>query len=80
MMAQPRRAGTGYPRSLPTVWETIERIPRELDRHVVPKTGALCLGVPVALWIDLKGNFSIERVLDEPVRNFLIGNGLIEEG
>ena len=69
-----------YPHSLPMVWETAGRIPRELNRHVVPRTGALCLGVPVALWIDLKGDFSIERVLEGPVRTFLIGNGLVEEG
>jgi hypothetical protein len=69
-----------YPRSIPTVWETAERIPRIIDRHVFPKTGALCLGVPAALWITLGGNFPIDRVLDIPVRNYLIGNSMVEAG
>lgn len=69
-----------YPLSLPTVFETAGRIPREEDRHVFPKTGALCIGVPVALWIALGGNFTIDRVLDVPVRNYLIGNCMVEAG
>lgn len=67
------------PRRPPRVWETAERIPRNLDRHVFVD-GALCLGTPLSLWIALKGNFSIDRVLDIPVRNFLVGNSLVEEG
>lgn len=69
-----------YPASLPLVWETGGRIPREPDRHVFPDTGSLCLGVPLALWIQLKGDFSLPTVLDIPVRNFLIGNALVENG
>lgn len=69
-----------YPASLPLVWETGGRIPREADRHVFPDTGSLCLGVPLALWIQLKGDFSLPTVLDIPVRNFLIGNALVEKG
>lgn len=68
-----------YPSSLPRVWETAKRIERDSDRHAFVD-GALCLGTPLSLWIDLRGDFSIERVLDVPVRNFLIGNGLVEEG
>ena len=33
-----------YPFSLPAVWETGGRIPREADRHVFPAPGCLCLG------------------------------------
>ena len=69
-----------YPRSLPDVWETGGRIPREINRHVFPTSGALCLGVPLALWIATKGDFSVDRMLDGPVRSFLIGNSLVEEG
>lgn len=69
-----------YPRSLPLVWETDERIPRIEDRHVNIANGSLCLGVPAELWIALAGNSSIDRVLDIPVRNFLIGNSLVEAG
>lgn len=67
-----------YPRSLPLVWETGERIPKIEDRHVNIVNGSLCLGVPAELWIALAGNFSLDRVLDIPVRNFLIGNSLVE--
>lgn len=69
-----------YPTSLPLVWETGGRIPREADRHVFPDAGCLCLGVPLALWMQLKGDFSLPTILDIPVRNFLIGNGLVEKG
>lgn len=74
------RLPSDYPRSLPTVWETAERIPREMDRHVYPTTGALCLGVAEELWLAMSGDFSLDRVLDIPVRNFLIGNSLVEQG
>lgn len=69
-----------YPASLPRVWETGGRIPREPDRHVFQEPGCLCLGVPLALWMQLKGDFSLPTVLDIPVRNFLIGNSLVERG
>jgi hypothetical protein len=69
-----------YPKSLPTVWETAERIPREMDRHVHPSNGAICLGVAEELWLAMNGDFSLDRVLDIPVRNFLIGNSLVEQG
>lgn len=69
-----------YPRSLPEVWETGGRIPREIDRHVFPANGALCLGVPLALWIAMKCDFSVDHMLNGPIRSFLIGNSLVEEG
>jgi hypothetical protein len=36
-------------------------------------------GGRAALWIALEGNFSIDRVLDTPVRNFLI-DSMVEAG
>lgn len=74
------RLPADYPRSIPTVWDTAGRIERIIDRHVFPATGALCVGVPVELWINLKGDFSIENYLEKAVRPYLIGNGLFEEG
>lgn len=68
-----------YPRSMARVWETAGRIPRTTDRHTFTD-GALCLGTPIALWIELQGRFTVERILDMPVRSFLIGNALVEEG
>jgi hypothetical protein len=69
-----------YPNNLPMVWEMAERIPREMDRHVYPDSGALCLGVTEELWLAMNGDFALDRVLDIPVRNFLIGNSLVEQG
>jgi hypothetical protein len=68
-----------YPCGMSSVWETGNRIPREIDRHVFPD-GSLCLGTPLALWIQLGGNYSVERVIDGPLTSFLIGNSLVEEG
>jgi hypothetical protein len=68
-----------YPHGMPSVWETGGRIPREIDRHIFGD-GSLCLGAPLALWIQLKGEYCIERVIDGPLRSFLIGNSLVEEG
>jgi putative transcriptional regulator len=68
-----------YPHSMPSVWESGGRIPREIDRHVFDD-GSLCLGAPLALWIQLGGNYSIERVIDGPLRSYLICNSLVEEG
>jgi hypothetical protein len=68
-----------YPMRPPRVWEIGGRIPRKADRHIF-LDGALCLGTPLALWVTLNGDFRLERVLDIPVRNFLIGNSLVEQG
>lgn len=68
-----------YPSRLPCVWETGGRIPHHPDRHIF-LDGALCLGTPLALWTALGGDFTLERVLDIPVRNFLIGTSLVEQG
>ncbi len=74
------RLPADYPRSIPSIWETAGRIERNIDRHVFPATGALCVGVPVELWINLKGDFCIENYLEKAVRPYLIGNSLFEEG
>lgn len=68
-----------YPARPLRVRETGGRIPLRPDRHVF-LDGALCLGAPLALWVDLGGDFSLERMLDIPIRNFLIGNSLVEQG
>lgn len=68
-----------YPHAMPSVWETRGRIPREIDSHVL-EDGSLCLGTPLALWIQLGGDYRMERVIDGPLRSFLIGNSLVEEG
>lgn len=69
-----------YPSSLPSVWETGGRVERVIDRHVFPSTGALCVGVPVDLWLRLRGDFSIVNYIERALRPYLIGNSLVEEG
>lgn len=69
---------TSYPRWLPSVYEAGGQIPQMADRHVFPD-GSLCLGTPLALWIALRGEFSIESIVDGPLRSYLIGNSLVEE-
>src|SRR4029079_6389708 len=69
-----------YPRAMPTVWETGGRIPREIDRHIFPEDGSLCLGTPLALWIQLQGDYRLERVIEEALKGYLIGNSLVELG
>ena len=69
-----------YPNSQPDVWEVAGRIPRIIDRHVFPASGALCLGVPLDLWMRLDGDFSIGTYLEKAVRPYLIGNSIVEEG
>lgn len=71
---------TDHPCSMPTVWETGGRIPREIDRHTFPEDGSLCLGTPIGLWIQLQGDYRIERVIEGPLRGFLVGNSLVEAG
>lgn len=68
-----------YPARPSRVWETAGRIPRSADRHTFVD-GALCLGTPLDLWTKLGGDFRLHRMLDGPVRNFLIGNSLVEHG
>jgi hypothetical protein len=68
-----------YPARPARVWETGCRIPREADRHTFVD-GALCLGTPLDLWMKLGGDFKLERMLDGPIRSFLVGNSLVEQG
>ena len=68
-----------YPARPSRVWEAGGRIPRLADRHTFVD-GALCLGTPIDLWMKLSGDFRLERMLDGPVRSFLIGNSLVEQG
>src|SRR5262249_36997349 len=51
-----------------------------VDRHVYPKTGALCLGFPAELWVLLRGDFSLGTFITRAIVPYLIGNSLVEEG
>lgn len=69
-----------YPQSLPVVRETALRIPKIADRHVNPLDGSLCVGVPDSFYIDGTAKAPFIAFLEGPVRTFLLGNSMVEQG
>ena len=69
-----------YPKSLPTVRETAGRIPRILDRHVIPSNGNACLFVEEEWLLEVGREPRFLTFLDGPVRNFFLGQSLVETG
>jgi len=67
-----------FPDSIPTVRETGGRIPRNDDRHV-SANGDACPIVPEE-WLLRPDCDSVVSFLNGPVRNFLLGQSLVEEG
>jgi len=66
-----------YPRSWPIVREVGGRIPRTSDCHINPD-GSACLFLPDEASIKLPKDLSFRNFLDGPVRNFFIGQSLVE--
>jgi hypothetical protein len=66
-----------YPRDLPIVEEIGGRIPRISDRHI-SSDGTACLLVPEE-WL-LAGDQSFRAFLDGPMKNFFLGQLLVEIG
>ena len=69
-----------YPSSPPAVREVGGRIPHNLLNRHVNADGTLCLGVAEDMWIKWGGKFDISNFLEGPVRTFLIGSSLVENG
>jgi hypothetical protein len=67
-----------YPKSLPRIRETAGRVPLVLDRPSTPSTGTACLFVDWLAEVGREPDFI--EYLDEPVRNFFIGQSLVEAG
>ena len=67
-----------FPDSIPAVRETGGRIPRKDDRHV-SANGDACPIVPEE-WLLRPDCDSVVSFLNGPVRNFLLGQSLVEEG
>lgn len=67
-----------YPDDLPVVREIGGRLPWILDRHVNPN-GTLCLLVPDE-WFILAEDQSFAAFMAGPVRNFFLGQALVEAG
>lgn len=69
-----------YPKELPTVREVGGRIPWVLARHVIPSSGNACLFVGEDWLLTVGPEPSFLEFLDGPVRNFFIGQSLVEAG
>jgi hypothetical protein len=69
-----------YPDSLPAVREVGGRIPHTLDRHVIPSSGVACVMVPDQRWELWPVGASLLAFVDGPLRNFFIGQALVERG
>lgn len=66
-----------YPVSLPHVYETAGRVPRTVDRHTYTPSGRCCVVVDED-WLVKVGEPSFRAFLDGPVRNYFIGQTLVE--
>lgn len=60
-----------YPQSPPTVQETGGRIPRDINHHVLPRTGNLCLGAPLGVRLEFRENPTLLHFVNELVVPFL---------
>ncbi len=69
-----------HPKSLPRVREVGARIPWLLDRHVL-SDGTACVVLPDAYWLENPtGRVSIPGFLAGPVRDFFLGQSVVELG
>lgn len=68
-----------YPNSLPHVYETAGRIPRTVDRHTYTPSGRCCVVVDED-WLARIGEPSFRAFLAGPVRNYFMGQTLVEAG
>lgn len=69
-----------HPKSIPIVHETGERIPRTEDRHINPTDGTACVMLPDERWRVWPHGATLLQFLDGPVRNFFLGQSLVELG
>jgi hypothetical protein len=60
-----------YPKSPPTVQETGGRIPKDIDYHVFPRTGNLCLGAPLDVRLKFQENPFLLHFVNKQVISFL---------
>jgi len=68
-----------FPDSIPVVRETGGKIPWKYDRHVNPDNGEACPIVPEE-WLLSPDHDSLVNFLDCPLRNFFMGQSLVEQG
>jgi hypothetical protein len=68
-----------YPGSLPVVREVGGRIPRTLARHML-QSGEACVLLPEDRWRSWPKGSSLLSYISGPLRNYLIGQALVERG
>jgi hypothetical protein len=68
-----------YPDSLPIVQETDGRIPHHIDRHMLT-SGEACVLLPEDRWRSWPRGSSLLSFISGPLRNFFIGQALVERG
>lgn len=66
-----------FPDGEPWVFETADRIPRCVERHVFPRTGHCCLGVWEE-WLIREPNPSFAYYLAGPVKSYFLSQCLFE--
>jgi hypothetical protein len=65
---------------VPILRETAGRIPWVTDRHMNPTNGEACLLVPEEWLVRPSEEKTLLNFLDGPVRNFFIGQSLVDRG
>jgi hypothetical protein len=68
---------SGYPRTIPDVYETAGRIPRDADHHMYAD-GRACLFAPGEQWRHWPQGSNLLDFLNGPVRSFFISQALYE--
>ncbi len=69
-----------FPKTFPIVREIGGRIPRTDDYHMNSASGEACLFLPEEYWGEFSSKPSLLDFLNGPVRNFFIGQSLVEKG
>jgi hypothetical protein len=68
-----------YDGDLPVVFETAGRIPRTPERHV-NDGGSACVCLPIDYFRKHPGPFDLMAFLEGPVRDYFLGQALVERG
>lgn len=60
-----------YPQQLPRVFETAGRIPKDIDEHVFPRSGKLCLGSELRLRTKIGATLNLVHFADQCIVPYL---------
>lgn len=66
-----------FPQKEPWVWETEERIPRTVERHIYPSSGRCCLGL-WEIWMVRNPNPTFARFLTTHMHSYFLGQTVFE--